>query len=147
MGARGPAAWQPPENLLDEEDNIVLPFDEWFEAQLLKGRSLRTISAMLKTSPPVMVRLLHKNKHLDDIRNAVIKKWPMMLKERSVELALEGNTTLLIYLSKTIGGLGDGAQAVEPEPGLLEPVPAMTKAQALQLVEKFREVKNVSEIA
>ena len=144
LGARGPAAWEPPEVVADpDDDTLLMPFPEWFEAQLLKGKSLRTIAAILRTSPPVIVRLRHKNKHFDDIRNAVIKKWPQMLREKAMETALEGNVTMLIYLNKTIGGLGDGAQPIDEGDEKPKPVPAMTKSQALKLIENIREKNNV----
>lgn len=117
-----------------------MDFDEFFETMLLKGQSLRTMATMLQVSLSAFLRYINKNPHLEKIRSDIIKKWPEMLREVAVEAAMNGNTTMQIYLNKTIGGLGDGAQKPNDEPQ--EPrVPAMTREEAKKLVETMRNAK------
>jgi hypothetical protein len=144
-----PDLWQPPEHVVDDDQDIVMEWYEWFEAQLLQGRSFRTISIPLKISHVTLHRHVDRDPKLQEICNRVRKKWPEMLKAKAMELALDPkcNTTILIYLLKTIGGLGDGAQPTEPDESSPQPVPAMTKSEALKMVEHIRETQRRNNVS
>jgi len=143
---RGPNPWIPPETVADDQDpDLIMDFTEWFESHLLKGRSLHTMSSQLGCSVVTLHRLVYKNPQLCEIRNKVIKNWPSMLRDKGIEMALAGHPTMLIYFSKTIGGLGDGAQRADDDPAHLEQrIPAVTRAQAAAIVNNLR-VKQAKE--
>jgi len=128
----------------DNDSELILPFEEWFESMLLKGRSISTIAQLLNCSIPTLMRLLYKNPHLQEIRANIVKMWPTMIKEKAAELAMAGHPTMLIYLSKTIGGLGDGAQRTDDDPAKQERrVPAMTRDAAKEMIKGIRHAQLV----
>lgn len=133
--------------VIDQDgEQIVLSFEQWFEEQLLRGKSLRTIAKPLKVAHVTLFRHIEQSEKLQEIRNSVSKRWAELLKERAVELSLDdkSNTTLLIFLLKAISGLSDqpGESEAPPQTNL---VPSMTKDQAREYIQKLRDSTRVSE--
>lgn len=147
-----PRKWQPPEIVEISNDNGIpeppLPWYQWFDEQLNQAKSLRTIAKSLKISHVTLLKQINLDPVLQRIATTVQKNWAVMLKERAFELAMDHdkpNTTLMIYLLKTIGGLGDGAQKVE-DPNIDKTLYApMTKAQALKKIEELRKTQKAEE--
>ena len=137
-----PRKWQPPEIVTQVDDfgdpMPPVPWYEWFDEQISQAKSLRTIAKSLNIHNVTLLKEINRDPVLQKIAITVQKNWAVMLKERAMELAMaeKPNTAVLIYLLKTIGGLGDGAQKEEqPTQGL---APAMTKKEAMKLLVKIK---------
>lgn len=156
----GRPIWQPPENVdyTDElGNNLSLPWYDWFEDQLSKGASTRSMAKILKISHVTLAKVIHRDIRLQDLMSTAQKNWPLMLKQRALELAMSDNPppSILIFLLKSMAGLTDDIEKKQKVDAMQkdeqEPlVPAITQDEARKMVEqiiKKRDAENVSKKA
>ena len=152
MGKRGPQPWQPPETVtIVDEMGIQQPPTPWYQflgEQLRAGKSRSKIAKTLGISHLTLIKHIENDDISKKIATDIQKDLPHILLERAVELAMDEhkpNTTLLIYLLKTVGGLGDGALKTEDPKALNLLHPGMTKSEALKKIKEIQAKRDAAE--